>query len=526
MNFSMTFKKNILLILLFCMISAVPAHKASASAENTMPEEPGDILLVYEDNPNEQVRTNLEKIVNMASAMGKIIDYGCVKECTDVMENYSYIICFDLQNPTVEFEIKFLESTAKRMVIGSSFLKKYLQRIGLSQLIQYEEPQKKGRLAYCFSEEEEYEELIEVQGCLDIQRLSYKNGSIYIGGREYPFCSQVEEIRFIPLTDFSGTLSEASLMHELQDWMWPYQDNPPDYAQYIVIDEVYPFIPANELMEMVELLSEQQVPYIISVMPVSRNEDYPSMKQFCQVLAYAQKNNGMVILHAPIIHKKVTDIEELYEELTTMTMTYVENGVYPLGIQIPYSWTNQEIYQEVLKRYRTVFVYDDGENTGFSLDAHTNVFCRQGHQLVYPLIRLDDSGVSKLRCYSSAVYLNCSTDQEEVLQIIENNRVSANPFTDMWDLDHSVWLNDFEINFQNHVLYLNGKRTEITYEPAEYDEDYDFGRATLQKVSVSLQNQNKLVLVIVIISIIIFASFIIYARIRNRRRFIYKDRKK
>lgn len=520
MNFSMMFKKSFLLLLLSGMIFLFPVRVVGAEKGLDLLENPGEILLVYDENPGEQVRTNVEKIVNMASAMGKVIDYGSVKECTDVLERYHYIICLDLREATGEFEEKFLKSSANRMVIGSSFMKQYLLQKGLNRSIYGKETQKKGRLVYCFTEDQEYEELIEAEEFIHFQSSGYENGTIYMAEREYPFCSQVADVRFIPLTDFKGTLSGACLMQELQKWMWPYKDTPPDYAQYMVIDSVYPFMPADVLMNTVDLLVEQQIPYVISVMPISKHGDYPSMKQFCQVLSYAQKNNGIVILHAPIIHKEVTDIEELYEKLTVMTMAFVENGVYPMGIEIPYSWTNKEIYQEVLKRYRTVFVYDDGKDTDFSLDAHTNVFCRQGHQLVYPLIQLDGSGVSQLRCYSSAIYLDYSIKKEELSQIVENNRASANPFMDMWDLDHSVWLNDYWINYQDHLLYLNEVRTEIAYEPVKYDEEYDFGRTTLKKITVSLQSQNKVLLVIVVIVIAIFASFIIYARIRNRKRFL------
>lgn len=529
MSFNMTFKKLKKWARagwFLCVLLAFPTWSSLAAQESVMPDDAGEILLVYDENPGEEAISNAEKIVNLASAMGKVIDYGSVPECTDGMDNYPYIICLDLHKTTEDFERQFLESSAERMVLGGSFMKEYLEQAGQGWRIRYEETQKKGRLVYGFTEGEEYEELIEAGECMDIWGARYQNGSIYIAGRKYPFCSQVGDVRFIPLTDFDGTLSEACLMWELQNWLWPYEDNPPDFAQYIVIDEVYPFMPAEDLLAIVQTLAKRQVPYIISVMPVSRNGDYPSMKQFCQVLAYAQKNKGMVVLHAPIIHKKVTDVEELYEELTLMTLPFVENGVYPMGIQVPYSWTNQEIYLEVLKRYRTVYVYDDGESSCFSMEAHTNTFCRQGHQAVYPLMELDDSGVSQLRCYSSAIYLDRSIGQEELLQIIEDNRVSANPFMDMWNLDHSVWLNDFWINYQDHILYLNGERTEITYEPAEYDEDYDFGRTALQKISLSLQSQNQALLVIVAITIVIFSSFIVYARVRNRKRFLYGKPKK
>lgn len=526
MNFSMMFKKRFLLIVFWEAVFLLSAGKVCASEETAFPENKGEILLVYDEKPQSHTVDNVERIVNILSAMGKIVDYGSVKECTEVLEQYGYIICFDLQKATEEFEQKLIKSRAERMIIGSPFMEAYLEQRGLGRLILEEETQKKGRLVYHFTEDGAYEELVNTEGFRYFQNGQYQNGSIYMGEKEYPFCSKVADVRFIPLTDFEGTLAKASLMQELRLWLWPYNDAPPDFAQYLVIDAVYPFMPADRLLDTVERMIEQGVPYVISVMPVSEHGDYPSMKQFCQVLSYAQKHNGMVILHAPLIHKKVTDIEELYEKLTEMTMVYVDNGVYPMGIKVPYSWTNEEPYREVLKRYSTVFVYDDGKASGFSLEPHTNEFCRQGHKLVYPLIALDHSGVSQLRCYSSAGYLDYSIEEEELIRIVENNRISANPLMNLWDLNHSVWLNDCWINYEDQVMYLNEERVDITYEPQPYDEEYDFGRTALQKISVNLQNQNKALLAIVVIVLVTFASFIIYARIRTRRRFFYKEQKK
>ena len=176
----------------------------------------------------------------------------------------------------------------------------------------------------------------------------YTNGEITAGNKSYPFCSQVGNARFIPVTDFSGSLARAALMQEIVQWMWPYLDSPPDYAQYFVLDKVYPFMSAEKLKERVDILIESGIPFVISVMPVLQNTEFPSMKQFCQVLGYAQANGGAVILNAPVIHKADTDIDELYEKLTDMTVAYTDYGVYPLGIEVPLSWTNDETYLYLL----------------------------------------------------------------------------------------------------------------------------------------------------------------------------------
>lgn len=521
----MTFSRGLFAGIACCIFALL--FPMCARAESVLPEEPGEILLVYDQHPGERLTNNVETLVNLISSMGKVVDFGTVTECQESLDRYQYIICLDLRKTTEEFDQKLLKAEGKRMVIGSSYLKTYLRKKGQKDLILGEEAQSRGVLVYSFDGNQEYEEQIVIEEMAEIalQDDQYRNGSIYMGAKEYPFCACVSDVSFLPLTSYEGKLARASLMQELQNWLWPYQDSPPDYAQYLVIDEVYPFMPADKLMDLVKIVAEQQVPYLISVMPILDHGDFPSVKEFCQVLAYAQKNNAMIVLHAPIIHKELSDVDELNEMLTKMTMPYVENGVYPMGIEVPYSWTHKKVFQEALKRYSTVLVYDDGKDTGFSLDTHTNEFLRQGHQLIYPDIQLDHSGVSQLRCYSSAHYLPCSTEKEEILQIVENSRFSSNPFMDLWVLDHSVWLNDYSIQCRDRVLYLNGERAEITFEPVEYDTDYDFGRTALRKITLDLQSQNRLLIALVVVVLVVFAVSIVYARIRTRKYFFKEEKK-
>lgn len=516
----MTFRPWFLSVMIYVVILFGVQTTVYAAEKEEWPKERGEILLVYDQSMDEASKKNIECIVNMASAMGKIIDYGDTQTCLSEIEAYEHIICYDLSASDTSFMKAFIRSKSNRLIIGSSFMKAYLKEKNQQQLLVSQEGQETGRLIYSFSENQKDEGLVTIKDFCVFQSKRYQNGKLQIGIKEYPYCYDVSDIRFIPITDLQKTLSQAALMQELQRWLWPYKDLPPDYAQYLVLDQVYPFMPAADLLQTVEQMVEAHIPFVISVMPLLSHGDYPSMKQFCQVLAYAQQHNGMIILHAPIIHKKINDIDELYKLLTDMTMPYIENGVYPMGIQVPISWTNHSIYQEVLKRYSTVFIYDDGQDAFFDMKQHTNNFCRQGHQQIWPILELDDTRVSKLRCYSSATYITISHKSEDLERLLENIKHSANPFMNLWNLEHSVWMNNFVMNYKEQQLYLNGERTEMTYIPEAYDKDYDFKRSALQKISVNLQKQNRVLIAIVTIVIILFTTFIVYGRIRTRKMFL------
>lgn len=68
----------------------------------------------------------------------------------------------------------------------------------------------------------------------------YENGKIYAGGREYPFCSGTDNVRYTPVVDYSGEILQAALIEELTYWLWPYNDQPHTYGQYLVLDQIYP----------------------------------------------------------------------------------------------------------------------------------------------------------------------------------------------------------------------------------------------------------------------------------------------
>lgn len=519
-NCSMMFKRLLVLAIIMWLIGTMPVWAEEDAAY--IPAGEAEILLVHNESPSSE--EDIEFISMLASALNRSLDFGTPEQCEDYVSKYDYVICCNLDEVPDRFMEGLKDYKGNLMILGSAFLEKYLGQTGQGSYYMGAGGQEKGKLEYSFSEEDRFEEIVETRGLREFSGDGYVSGEITAGDKTYPFCSQVGNVRFIPVTHYPGKLARAALMQEIVQWMWPYLDTPPDYAQYFVLDKVYPFMSAEKLKERVDVLIESGIPFIISVMPFAQNTEFPSMKQFCQVLSYAQANGGAVILNAPIIHKSDIDIDELYDKLTDMTVAYTEQGIYPLGIEVPFSWVNDEMYLKVLQRYRTVFVYDDGSSSGFDIDSHKNQLYYNYHQLVLPLIELDQTGVSYLKCYSSALYLDSCEETEVLEEKIKNCKNSSVPFKNLWDMDHSVWANDFLMNYEKRILSINGEELQIGFEPEEFDEDFDYGRNTLQRITVNLQSQNQVLLVLVVVIVVVFVSFIIYARKRNKKNFFYDDR--
>lgn len=517
MKCSMMCKRHIILSLLFCLALLLPG-RASAE-EPSFPDGTAELLLVHSDRMTADVQQQVERLVNMVSAMGRTVDFGTQQQCASVLEQYKYVILYDLDSFDADFGAALKRSDSKPMIIGGETLRQYLLLIGREGRIREEELHKKGKLTYSFPTGRSYECIVQWDSLFSLRTDGYESGTIQAGSLAYPFCTQVVGARFVPVMDLDNAVVRAALMQEITYWMWPYQARPRDYAQFLVLDSVYPFMPAQQLLDIIDRVEQLDIPYILSVMPLSDNSEYPAMKQFCQVLAYAQSRGATIILHAPIIHKNVEDVQELYDRLTDMTNAYIENGVYPVGIEVPYSWLNREPYLTALGRYRTVFVYEDGAAHFFNPEAHTSLISRQRHQLVFPRTELDQDGISQLQCYSSATYVDCGSDAERFLRCAELSKTGGIPLADLRDYTHRVWLNDRSLSYPNGSVYLDGIMQNTTFHPAAYETDFDFHRSALERMSVDLRGQNRILLAGVLILLVIFLTSIFYARRRMHKRF-------
>ena len=515
MKCSMMFKRGFVLLLALAAVFGL----ASLGANAQQAEIPGDILLLHDRILSEDAAVAVEKLVTLGAAMGKVVDYGTPEQCAKSLDRYSYVICCDLQHFTPDLEKALKSTSANLMMIGAKTMAGYLRLTGNADKIIGTETQKNGSLRYTFPTGQTCEGIVRWEQLYRFESDGYESGTIQAGAESYPFCTQVAGARVIPICDMRRELTLCAVTEEIVQWLWPYNDRPRDYAQFLVLDSVYPFMSAQSLMEIVEEAEEIGVPYVISVMPLTANYDYPAMTQFCQVLAYAQNKGAAIILHAPIIHKTVEDSQELYEKLTDMTRAYMDNGVYPLGIQVPLSWINQEPYLTVLKRYSTVFVYDDGGTSGFDLDAHTSLIARQGHQLVYPMLDLEQEGLSQLECFPTAAYADCGEGKDVFLRYAGASKTAGKPYLDLRDYNHSVWVENGSLLWRSRSAYVDGKLVDTTFQPVEYDTQFDYHRSALTRISVDLKNQNRFLMVVVLILSAIFISFIAYARRRMRKRF-------
>lgn len=528
--------RNIVFCVFFLLLILSPSKLVRAdenlgiaedSIENIESQERAQILILHSEEIDAIGKNNLRLLTDMLSSMSKSVEYGTWSEYETFLSEYSYIICFDLDDMTSETIRTLSKLDTKLMFIGYDCMKQYLVDTNQEDCISNEQREQKVVMTYDFSKQDEFQTILKIDGITDFKHTTYQNGEISIGEMTYPLCFGMSNLRFMPTFDYDSELAYLAVIRELALWLWEYDNSVTEYHEYLVLEATNSYTPTSVLKEQVEVLMNKKLPFVISVMPVLSNADYPAMQQFCEVLKFAQANGGAVILHMPNQCENITDWDE-FSELMTQTMeAYCDYGVYPLGMEVPKSWLYQEEALLWMRRCRTIFVYEDKKDVTIDLSVHKNLIYYNYHQLIMPIVELDHSGVNYSRNYASAYYIDCSSTSADELEKKINAFKDAYVYTNsLWDMTHSVWGNEYHLSYESGVIRVNDQEVSKEYVPREYEEGHDYNRNIVQRVTISIQNQSKELIIAVIITTVTFVLMILYARISNRNRLLGKRIKK
>jgi hypothetical protein len=180
-----------------------------------------------------------------------------------------------------------------------------------------------------------------------------------------------------------------------------------------------------------------------------------------------------------------------------------------------------------MSRFSTVLVSDEVDSlVKPEKDINTNLVYKDGHQWVAPTIPVDNSGVSYLKTNSFEVYFDITDDMTKIKEKVDSCIESFVPLKSLWDIDHSFWTDEDIMNYKNQIILVNSKRVEKKFTPTEYSDDFKYQRNMLQRYSKDLSKINKKLLVAVIVISVVFVSFILTARHRNKQAFFIKNKKR
>ncbi|MCI1981788.1 MAG: DUF2334 domain-containing protein [Oscillospiraceae bacterium] len=489
----------------------------SAAAPKTQKSE---ILIIYPNQLDSAARNSLCSVVETMTYLGHSADYLPQKQAKGRISQYQAAVCCGLKD-SAETDALLAGYSGRVLLLGC-----------LPGTVPDPARYPRGKPAsgrnsavasYTFAGNHTFTQLLTLDSLSLPQKPTYTAGSLSDSEGRQPLVMGWGTVRYLPMTDYTTSFARAVLEQETALWLWPYNDKPHSYAQFVVIDSVYPFTDPRRLLSTVKQLAEEKISFVISVMPIYQNADYPAMQQFCEVLRYAQANGGAVILHAPIVQGTLSTAD-LQQKLTDAANSYFANQVYPVALEIPRSWIYNEDLRTALGRYRTLFVYNDG-TAGECLDLKlaTNDFVRLGVQLISPAVSLDTENTGFLDCCAGAVYVDASEGSEKVMKTVRAARDSAVPLKSLWDMNQTEYFNGGQLTWDGSVLTVNGKKAALSYTPRPRGSNHDYKRTMLYRATADLQNQNHVLIVFAAAAIGIFLLCTYFARRQMHRRFFYSS---
>lgn len=526
MNYSMMFKKirTFFLSLLLFLAWSVSVY---AGQKGALPE--GEVLIVYSDGAKESTLQNVYRIVEVLTYEEVQVTFAPASRCVGQLSGFDRIIFYELENYPDDLpeEIASLEKKTgeqKLLFVGNRFLKSYLDKTLRSNAYLFCDGEA-GTLTYDFGKRGGKQSLVTSEKPIFLTgEQEHEAGSLTVGMKEGYFCAGQGVITHIPVSDLGNPLVLSAFTKELSLWRKGERETE-TYAQYIVFNKVYPFQPPDKLLDLIREMAEKNIPFVISVMPVYDHGDYPAMQHFCEVLRYAQDNGGVIILHAPIDQMQDFDADLVNESITLAVNAYMQQGVYPMGLQVPENWMRNSDAAEVMSRFKTILVEAEPDGLIYENwnEAESNLVYRDDHQWIAPAVALSGDGISYINTHSAAIYLDMNESAEQIMQRVEACEKSYVALKNLWEIPHSFYTNTDTMSYQNGNILINGSRTDKTFVPTEYVEDFAYNRNQLQKFSMDLTSGNNKLIIAVTAVAVLFVIFIIIARRNNRRRFFYED---
>lgn len=499
-----------------------PVH---GEEKKTIPQ--AEILLLYSKDISEEQIKDVASIADILTYMGYKVSYSSIENSIGQVSEFSNVIIYSTnEREDNDFIDELCNSNNKVMIVGGRLIEQISDKLKLSVTC------KKIRdysynIAYNFSETNSVEiSANDRQANILEGNFSYKSGRVTGKNVDGFYCTRVDRFTHIVTYNQKSDILKAILTQEIALWMWPYKGLPHSYAQYVVFDEVYPFVDPDKLMKMADFMKKNNIPYIISVMPVYENINFLSMKRFCEVLTYMQANGGAVILHYPIIQSDEITAADIQKKINTALSAYTGYGVYPIAFEAPSNWMYEEVGKEIMRRFRTI-ILKNSEKSGWTTNEVDNQIYSDGHKIIAPALTTDGNGASLIKFHSSAVYLDVNDDMDVLTRKIEAIKSSEISVNSMWALSQAVYTDKIALVYENNILKLQGNVVKLEYVPFEYDEKLNNKKNGLANLEEIMAQNNRLLLLGICIAIIIFILFILIARYKNHKKFFYsKDEMK
>ncbi len=424
-------KKAVIFIMIAAALLAVaPVRSARADSDQ--------VLLVYRNKEEMNILSDLIVACSKQVHALDVVEYE-----QEVLKDYDYVV---LQDNTPLLDA--LDMGKQVVCVGAAFI----SLPGISV-------QKTTSATYAELSVYTNKETVTLdQGTTYITNYSGQPiGSIALNGLTCPLCVESDSILYAPYlcADDLSAFAVAQLLNRYFGLL-------DGGKTYIMLDEVYPFDDLNMLKMTAKKLYENGMPFIVCVMPVYYNTEYPSFKRYINVLRYIQSVGGSILLHAPIETGNELVGDPLEVRMEQAYQTFIDNGI--------------AIYNEPVTPY------------AISLDALSGMLPQNELFITFPV--------------DTVVCLDIYRSEEDLDKTI----AAVN----------SKWLQigDYRRYFTD-VQYLDN--------PETVDPEFQYREVAERRYAFLVDRGNRILFVIVIFSSLIVLTLIVIGYRLYRRKFIREN---
>ncbi|NFO34364.1 DUF2334 domain-containing protein [Clostridium botulinum] len=341
--------------------------------------------------------------------------------------------------------------------------------------------------------------------------IKYNNKIFWVGKESYNDFLNTDKVIYIEELYFDNYNYKKIYEVLYKNFNKEYEKN-----TYLYFDKVTPFNDLNVLIEEIDYLKKNGIPFFIEVPPVFKNENLSAMNRFAEVLRYAQASGGEIVLTLPQLVSLDVQGKNIEEKFDLGFKNYINYWIYPTAISISDYWLYRDDLKELLKKTDTIFI-DSNVDIGilefdkYNLSSYKNVIekvnLENGNNL-YNNVAVNIS--SKL---------SINEFKNKIKELLEKDIY----FKDTHDISSSITIDNLNINSNKKGIFLNDKNVvQVQFIDSEKYKTVVNGYENQRHddVNISLDKTNK---ILVIISTVVVILFIIIALISfniDKRKFL------
>ncbi|HBJ1647502.1 TPA: DUF2334 domain-containing protein [Clostridium botulinum] len=341
--------------------------------------------------------------------------------------------------------------------------------------------------------------------------IKYNNKIFWVGKESYNDFLNTDKVIYIEELYFDNYNYKKIYEVLYKNFNKEYEKN-----TYLYFDKVTPFNDLNVLIEEIDYLKKNGIPFFIEVPPVFKNENLSAMNRFAEVLRYAQANGGEIVLTLPQLVSLDVQGKNIEEKFDLGFKNYINYWIYPTAISISDYWLYRDDLKELLKKTDTIFI-DSNVDIGI---LEFNKYNLSSYKNVIEKVNLEDgNNLYNNIAVNISSKLSINEFKNKIKELLEKDIY----FKDTHDISSSITIDNLNINSNKKGIFLNDKNVvQVQFIDSEKYKTVVNGYENQRHddVNISLDKTNK---ILVIISTVVVILFIIIALISfniDKRKFL------